>query len=42
MPRTRAHLARSSTGLGQEILVWIVDTGDFEINYSDAFVEAKG
>ena len=27
---------------GQESLELIVDTGDFEINYSDAFIEAKG
>jgi spermidine/putrescine transport system substrate-binding protein len=27
---------------GQDSLELIVDTGDFEINYSDAFVEAKG
>lgn len=42
MPRTREHLTRSSTGLGQESLEWIADTGDLEINYSDALVEAKG
>jgi hypothetical protein len=42
MPRTRAHLTRSSNGLGQGILVWIADADDFEIDYSDAFVEAKG
>jgi len=27
---------------GEESLELIVDTGDFEINYSDAFIEAKG
>ena len=27
---------------GEESLELIEDTGDFEINYSDAFIEAKG
>ena len=27
---------------GEDSLELIVDTGDFEINFSDAFIEAKG